>query len=93
MDSNKYGTAKPFDAAHGSAELEMAALLTRWKDRILARAATNIEGHFLNSPVEDFSAEEEGFERGLRTAVDEVCKLMADPSYFGRSPQNDQAER
>jgi hypothetical protein len=66
----------------------MAAMLVRWKDRILHQAARNIENHFLNSPVEDFTAEEEGFERGIRTAVTEVCKLMADPSYFNRSPQN-----
>lgn len=71
-----------------SADGEMAAMLVKWKDRILHKAATNIEGHFLDSPVEDFTSEEDGFERGLRTAVDEVCKLMADPSYFGRSPQN-----
>lgn len=72
----------------GSAESEMAALLVRWKDRILRQAATNIENHFIDAPVEDFTAEEEGFERGLQTAVDEVCRLMADPSHFGRAPQN-----
>lgn len=67
-----------------SEDLEMSALLVRWKDRILHRAALNIDNHMIDGPVEDFTEEEKGFERGLRTAVDEVCKLMADPSYWSR---------
>lgn len=75
----------------GSEDLEMAALLVRWKDRILHRAAFNIDNHMIDGPVEDFTEEENGFERGLRTAVAEICKLMDDPSYWSRNPQNDQA--
>lgn len=75
-------------APNGSEDLEMSALLVRWKDRILHRAALNIDNHMIDGPVEDFTEEEKGFERGLRTAVDEVCKLMSDPSYWSRSPQN-----
>lgn len=71
---------------------EMAAMLTRWRDRILRQAAVKIENHYANAPVEDLSVEQTGFERGLSTAVDEVCSLMTDPSYFGRSPKaNDEA--
>ncbi len=66
---------------------DMADMLTKWKDRILHRAAVNVEGKFLDRPVEDFSEEDNGYERGLRTAVDEICQLMHDPSYFGRSKQ------
>ncbi len=66
-------------------EAGMAQLLARWRDRVLHNAAMGIENHFINRPVEDFTSEEQGFERGLRTAVTEVCKLMNDPGYFGRN--------
>lgn len=85
--------SQPLAPAAGSEDLAMSALLVRWKDRILHRAAMNIDNHMINGPVEDFTDEEKGFERGIRTAVDEVVKLMADPSYWSRSPQNDQAQR
>lgn len=65
-------------------ELEMASMLVKWKDRILAQAARGIESHYKDGPVDDFTEFEKGFEEGIRSAVDEVCKLMADPSYFGR---------
>lgn len=65
-------------------EIKTAKMLIEWKDRILRRAGSAIEGHFIDSPVECHTSEEQGFERGLRTAVDEVCKLMSDPSYFNR---------
>lgn len=84
---------KPLTQATGSEDLAMSALLVRWKDRILHRAALNIDNHMLNGPVEDFTDEEKGFERGIRTAVDEVVKLMADPSYWSMSPQNDKLTR
>jgi hypothetical protein len=80
-------------AAGSAATQEMAAMLVRWKDRILKRAATNVENHYLDGPVEDQSEEERGFERGLGTAVTEICKLMDDPSYFGRSPQSAAGQR
>lgn len=68
-------------------EQKMAATFVRWRDRILKKAACGVESHFLDGPDDEHSEEEQGFERGLRTAVDEICKLMADPSYFGRKPQ------
>ena len=74
-----------------ASDRELAATIERWKDRILHRAVNNIEQHFLDSPVEDFSQEEHGFERGLRTAVDEICKLMVNPSYFNRSASNEKS--
>lgn len=67
---------------------QMADYLVRWKDRILASAAHAIDGHFLDKPIDDFTAEEEGFERGLSTAINEICKLMADSSYFNRKPNH-----
>lgn len=68
---------------------EMSKLLLRWKDRILHRAAENVDRHMIDGPVEDFTEEQKGFERGLRTAVNEICALMSDPSYWGRSPKHD----
>lgn len=68
-------------------ETEMAKLLVRWRDRILQRAAINIEGHFFNKPTEDLTSYEQGIEKGIRLAVDEICKLMDDPTYFNRTPR------
>jgi len=73
-------------------EAEMASMLARWRDRILKSVGTAIDNHYLDGPVEDQTDEERGFERGLETAITEICKLMDDPRYFGRSPQNDQVE-
>lgn len=67
-----------------SAEADMAKLLAKWRDRILRSVANGIESHFLETPVEHHTAEEEGFELGLGTAVNEVLKRMTDPSFFGR---------
>jgi len=61
---------------------ETAAIITRWRDRILHKAGSAIDAIFLDSPVEDFTDEERGFERGLRTALNEVRKLMHDDHYF-----------
>lgn len=73
--------------SEGPTSKEMAALLVRWRDRVLFKAAVNIENYFIDGPDEDFTEEERGFERGLRTAVTEICNLMADPTYFGRPPK------
>jgi len=74
-------------------EAEMAKLLARWRDRILHKAATKIDRRWLDKPTEDFTTEEEGYERGISDALNDVCSLMDDPSYFGRSPQNNQAQQ
>lgn len=68
-------------------------MLVRWRDKILTKVASNIESHYKDGPVEDYDEKEVGFEAGLRTAVSEVCKLMVDPSYFGRSPQPHDPEK
>jgi hypothetical protein len=81
-------TARRALAAPSGSETEMAAMLARWRDRILKSVGTAIDNHYLDGPVEDQTDEERGFERGLGTAITEVCKLMDDPSYFGRQPQN-----
>jgi len=82
----------PIPSTACSTDGEMAAMLVRWKDRILHRAALNIDNHMIDGPVEDFTNEERGFERGLRTAVDEVCKLMADPGYWSPNLQNEKGQ-
>jgi hypothetical protein len=66
---------------------EAASILVRWQDRILHNAAMRVENQFINAPVEDFTEEEKGFDRGLRAAVTEICKAMEDPSYFGRTKE------
>jgi hypothetical protein len=61
---------------------ETAAMITRWRDRILKKAGSAIDALFIDAPVEDFTEEQQGFERGLRAALDEVRKLMHDDHYF-----------
>lgn len=41
-------------------DAEVGRLLTQWKDRVLHRAAMNIENHFFNKPTDELSAEERG---------------------------------
>lgn len=84
------GDLEPGGDGEGDSETaKMAAMLARWKDRLLRQAATGVENKFLDRPVEDFTDEEKGFERGLGAAVDVLCAMMTDPSYFGRTPSKD----
>lgn len=63
-------------------DLATAAMITRWRDRILQKAGSAIDALFIDAPVEDFTEEQRGFERGLRAALGEVRKLMHDDNYF-----------
>jgi len=54
----------------------VARVVTDWRDRLLLRAQTAIDRNWLDKPVDDFSDEERGFERGLSVALMEVRKLM-----------------
>lgn len=88
MTPDEIEAKDPEETPLNEEDQRMAKLLTGWRDKILHKAAIGVENHFLDKPVDDMTDEENGFERGLSTAVDEICKLMADPpSYFGRTPQ------
>jgi hypothetical protein len=64
------------------ADAQIAAQITRYRDGVLLKALRKIDNHFLNKPVDDFSADEEGFERGLRVAIEEVRSLMHNQRLF-----------
>ena len=48
---------------------EMAEMLTRWKARILDAAHNRVDRLFFNSPVEDLTERQQGFEEGLTAAM------------------------
>jgi len=59
-----------------SADAEVARVVTDWRDRLLRRARGAVDQHWLDKPVNDFTDEERGFERGLLTAIEEITALM-----------------
>ena len=62
-------------------DAKVVKIVTDWRDRLLKRARTAIDFHWLDKPVDDFTDEERGFERGLSTAIREITALMHDKSY------------
>jgi hypothetical protein len=64
------------------ASAEISAQITRYRDGIIVEALRKVDNHFLNSPVDDFSEEERGFERGLRAAQGELTGMLHDKNRW-----------
>ena len=60
----------------------VARVVTDWRDRLLQRAHSAIDNHWLDKPTDDFTDEERGFERGLSVALLEIRKLMHDKRRY-----------
>ena len=64
------------------ASAEISAQITRYRDGIIVEALREVDNHFLNKPVDDFSDEERGFERGIRAAQVELRNMLHDKSRW-----------
>jgi hypothetical protein len=64
------------DSDQLASDAEVARAVTDWRDRLLRRARGAVDQHWLDKPVDDFTDEERGFERGLSTAIKEITALM-----------------
>lgn len=65
-----------------AADAEVARVVTEWRDRLLQRAHSAIDRHWLDKPTDDFTDEERGFERGLSVALMEIRNLMHDKRRY-----------
>ena len=65
-----------------AADSEVARVVTNWRDRLLQRAHSAIDHHWLDKPTDDFTDEERGFERGLSVALLEIRNLMHDKRRY-----------
>jgi hypothetical protein len=61
---------------------EIARQITRYRDGLIVEALRKVDSHFLNKPVDDFTIEEEGFERGLRSAQIELAAMLNDKTRW-----------
>lgn len=71
---------------------DVARIVTSWRDRLLKRAFCAIDRHWFDKPVEDFTDEERGFERGLSVAQKEIVNLMHDKSRYRSPAPTDRSE-
>ena len=61
-----------------NADLDIAIQMTKYRDGILRKLYWEIDSLVPDKPVEDFSEEENGFERGIGSAMKIILKKMHD---------------
>ena len=51
----------------------------RYRNKTVRAIEGKVYGLFLDKPLDDFTTEEEGFERGLQAAIVEIRKFIIEP--------------
>ena len=64
---------------------QMAEILVKWRDRILHEAAREVDRLWLDKPINDFDSNDKAYEKALSKCLNNICSLMEDPSYYGRT--------